>query len=195
MADTNRFFVIGVLLSAKPNDLKRIFKDVRGNFLGKEKHSLSEIKFSRSSPRIIRAVLKKLTKLKVKIYVWSIDKENRRVADTPENYGLVLQHVLKHGFRLDNWPSVVIDAKFSRAADQAELITVLKSSLGKNINDVSFGDSKLVAGLGLADFVAGVYFAAYNNTGRSGLTKNLESYVVMEERLQWRELKQKATAP
>lgn len=194
LADTNQFFIIGVVSSKKPHDLNGIFKHIRKDILGKKNKKLSEIKFSRVDIKISEVALRKIAKQDVTIYVWIVNKEERRVKDTPENYGIALSYVLRYGFELCGWKKVVIDNKYTKIKDRAILQTVLRKSVGDNLENISFADSALVTGLTVADFVAGAFFADYVR-GNTSLRKILDAKIAIEERVMWREIKQKATAP
>lgn len=197
LADENQFFIIGVVSTQSKKELRQILKRARKVVLEKSKHQVPEIKISRVAKRVSTYVIKKLAQKDVAIYVWVVDKESRRVKDTPQNYGLVLAHALGYGFNLAGWSKVWVDEKYNKERDRRTLEQSLRKFLGDGVIDqgkVIFARSEKEPGLGLADFVAGAFYAAYNQ-GNNELTKILRPKIVMEEKVLWRELKQKATAP
>jgi len=197
LADDNQFFIIGVVSTHSKKELRRILKRARKVVLGKSKRQVPEIKSSRVAQRVSVYVIKKLAQKDVAVYVWIVDKENRRVQDTPQNYGLVLAHTLRYGFNFAGWSKVWVDEKYNKERDRRALEQILRRFLGDGVIDrqsVVFARSEKEPGLGLADFVAGAFYAACNQ-GDGDLAKRLRSKVVMEEKILWRELKQKATAP
>lgn len=196
LADENQFFIIGVVTTFSEKELRRILKRAR-TILGKSKRQAPEIKSSRVAKRISAYILKKLNQKDIAIYAWIIDKETRRVEDTPENYGLVLGHILKYGFNLAGWSKVWVDEKYIKQRDKIRLKKTLEMIVGNSnfIKErVIFAKSEKEPGLGLADFVAGSFYTAYNK-GNTELLNLIKAKVVMEEKVLWRELKQKATAP
>lgn len=197
LADKNKFFIVGVVSTSSKEEIKRILKRARKSILGKKKRQISEIKFSRVIRRVAVYVLKKLAQKEVAVYVWIVDKEGRRVEDTPENYGLILGHALKYGFNLACWSKVWVDEKYDKERDRRKLEQVLRRILGDSIVDqqkVVFAKSEKEPGLGLADFVAGAFNSAYNQ-GNDKLIRLIREKIMMEEKILWRELKQKAIAP
>lgn len=196
LADENQFFIIGIVSTFSEKELRRILKRARA-ILGKGKRQTPEIKSSRVSKRISTYIFKKLSQKDVSIYAWIIDKEARRVEDTPENYGLALGHVLKYRFNLAGWNKVWVDEKYIKQRDKVKLEKTLEAVVGNSDfvkEKVIFAKSEKEPGLSLADFAAGSFYAAYNR-GNTELLDLIKSRVVVEEKVLWRELKQKATAP
>lgn len=197
LADENQFFIIGVVSTHSKKELRRILKRARKVVLGRSNRQVPEIKSSRVVKRVAAYVIKRLVQKDVAIYVWIVDKEGRKVADTPENYGLVLGYALKYGFKIADWDKVWVDKKYTKERDVRELNQILASTLGGSMfiqEKVVFTKSEKEPGLGLADFVAGSFYAAYNQSDDE-LVKILQPRVVMEEKVLWRKIKQKATAP
>lgn len=197
LADENRFFIVGVVSTRSKKELRHILKRARKVVLGKGRRQVPEIKFSRVARRVAEYVIKRLARKDVAIYVWIVDKEGRRVKDTPQNYGLVLAHALKYGFNLAGWDKVWVDEKYSKERDRHRLEQTLRKVLGDDTVEqgrVIFTKSEKEPGLGLADFVAGSFYTAYNQED-SKLMKLLQPKIVMEEKIKWKEVKQKTTAP
>lgn len=90
-----------------------------------------------------------------------------------------------------------MDEKYNKKRDKQKLERILRKILGREIIDqkrVVFSKSEKEAGLGLADFVAGAFYTAYNR-GDYELIDLIKEKIVMEEKVLWREIKQKTIAP
>lgn len=195
LADKNRFFIIGIVSTQSKKELRQILKRARKVTLGRGKRQIPEIKSSRVARRVVTYIIKKLAQKEVAIYAWVVDKESRRVEDTPQNYGLVLGHTLKYGFNLANWDKVWVDEKYNKERDKRKLEQTLRKILGDSIigqDKVVFAKSEKEPGLGLADFVAGAFYTAYNQ-GDHKLVDLLRSKIVVEEKILWREIRTRAS--
>lgn len=108
-----------------------------------------------------------------------------------------MAHVLKYGFSFSSWGRICVDKKYTKERDQFELERTLEKVIGTNVvsgGKVHFVSGEAEPGLGLADFVAGAFYVAYNH-GDCQLVELIESKVVVEEKILWREIKREATAP
>jgi hypothetical protein len=197
LSDENQFFIVAIVSTQTPKDFERILKRARSDVLRKKKRQAPEIKFSRVVSRAASYVLAKLAEKDVTLYAWVIDKEGRRVQDTAENYGLVLAYVLQYGFTFGNWNMVWIDEKYTKVRDKEKLRETLQALLGSDIMEtkqIMFERSEREPGLGIADFVAGAFHAAYNRND-TRFIELLRPKLAVEEKVLWRHIKQRATAP
>src|SRR3972149_2304150 len=191
LADKNPFFIVAIVPIEDERLPYRIIKRVR-RILGRRKGKVGkELKFTSSSSRLREYLVKRLESENLYCYVFVVDKIERKISDTPENYGAVLNWVLKEGFSVHNWDKVVIDRKFDKERDQKELVEILAKE-NIRITKVKFADSVSEDGIKLADFVAGFYGQFYNK--KAPLPKPLRS-IVSEERLSWALIKQTEVAP
>ena len=142
LADENQFLIIGVVSTCSPKQIERILKRARQTILKKSKRQAPRMKFSRVARRVAYYVIRKLSQKDITVYAWIIDKEKRRVKDTPRNYGLVLSHVLKYGFQVAGWDKVWIDKKYSKERHQHQLENTLRKTLGEEVFDQTKKDNR-----------------------------------------------------
>lgn len=191
LADGNPFFVIAVVPIDDERLPSRIIKRTR-SILGRNKGRVGgELKFNNSSIRVKKYFIERLVKEKVSCFVFVIEKANRKIVDSPENYGVILSWILSQGFKLWKWELAVVDRKYDKKRDQEKLLGILKSG-GIARNKVDFVDSLNSDGVKLADFVAGFYSVLYNN--QQSLPDLLKT-IVLEEKVSWTLIKQKAAVP
>ncbi len=94
----DKILVFAVILAENLSELEKIIIKARQRIpkKGKRKYErLSEIKFSLTGDNTRQFILKELVRYKVKIYALIIDKQGRKIHDTPENYALLIGRVLK----------------------------------------------------------------------------------------------------
>ena len=78
-----------VTLKAGDKKLARIPKRVRQRIMGKELRQLPELKFYNSDEKTRMRMLQMLAGEQVEIFALVVDKEGRKVSDSPLNNGLV----------------------------------------------------------------------------------------------------------
>src|SRR5258706_15420092 len=156
LADKEPFFIVAVVPIDNARLTERIIKRLR-RVVGREKRKdKDEIKFSKISDRVKDYFIKRFEESNLYCFVFVINKNDRRIKDTPENYGSILAHILHLGFSIFNWEKAVIDKKFSKLRDQEKLHVFLQND-GVDTMKVNFVDSMQVDGVKLAEFVAGYY--------------------------------------
>lgn len=192
LADKKPYFIVAVVPVKDKRLPSRIMKRVR-RVLGRRKGKIGkELKFSTSSSRVKNFFVKRLEAEKLYCFVFVVDKLGKKIEDSPENYGVVINWVLREGFSMLGWEKVVIDRKFDKEKDQKKLLSVIKSTMKTNMSKVLFGDSINEDGIKLSDFVAGFYGQFYNL--EKPLPKPLKN-IVSEGRVSWNLLKQKTVVP
>lgn len=191
LTDNNPFFITAVVCLRDERIPSRIIKRLR-RVLGKRKGKVGkEIKFNNSSIRVKNYFIKRFLDEDLYCLVLVIDKEKKRIADSPENYAKVLIRVLNIGTKIYNWEKIIIDRKFDKLIDQQRLDKEIVLS-GVTIREIKFVDSEVSDGVKLADFVAGFYGQFYNLN--KPLPKELSGNA-SEERLSWSLLTQKTVVP
>ena len=191
LADNNPFFITAVVCLTDQQIPSRMIKRLR-RVLGKRKGKVGkEIKFNNSSVRVKNYFLKRFSEEDVYCVVLVIDKENKIIVDSPENYAKILVRILSIGTKIYNWGKIVIDRKFDKLIDQQKLNKEISLS-GINNNKIEFIDSEISDGVKLADFVVGFYGQYFNSNKL--LPKQLSSNV-SEERISWSMITQKTVVP
>lgn len=187
----DRFVVFAGVFSANPQSLTKLIPKARKRVPPKKKlkreRLVSEFKFRSVGNSTKERILKELASLDVKLFVFVLDKERRKVEDTPENYGLLIFMLLKQVFRKEVVNKIVIDRHFNQAEKRQELTDRLINLLGKEV-EISHVDSLIDSRVDLADFVAG----AVLKSARDGIDHfqdlikpNITSFKVSK----WKELK------
>src|SRR6266496_4392714 len=92
LGGTSFFFCVAIILPTNPNPkhFEHIFKKIRRRKLSKKKKQISEIKFANSEHSVRVKVLELISHEPVTVSAFIINREKRKVFDTPENYGIVV---------------------------------------------------------------------------------------------------------
>lgn len=195
LKDQAYFFCVAILLPDNPNPahFQHIFKKIRQRELGKQKKQIFEIKFSNSSPRIKRKVLELISKEKITVYAFVVDREKRRIVDTPENYGIIMGFAA--GEVLKNCHALILtpDKKYTRPIDQAELErttlkVVSKVSRAGALMLKEPADSKRNSLIQMADFIAGSLNFKYNHEDDT-YWQIIKDLIIKEKVESWTKLK------
>lgn len=190
LADKNPFLIIVIISQTNPRDSWGIMKKARQKLLHAKKPKVQrEIKFNNSSEKLRTFILTRIALKPLKIYVHVIDKESRRIIDSPFNYGLILNYVLTNSSPDLRACEIYIDQKFTKKRHTEEFLEILKFSTNyQTVNSLNNEN------LQITDFVAGAFGVKYNynNPKFSNLIKRL---VVIENVIKWTDLKRKALEP
>jgi len=187
--DKQPFFVVALVCQTHPRETWGIMKKARQKILrSKKPFAPKEIKFNNSSESLRKFVLRKLATKDVKIYTWVIDKEGRRIAETPQNFAAVLNFAL-HRLPGASFAIITIDRKFTKRHQ----LKIFSSyfHFGKQSR---FAESYQKENLQLADFVAGAFGAKYN-LGNKSFTDLIKNVVVKETVAKWTQIKKEALEP
>jgi len=169
------------------NIITRAMKTLR-----RRKRRIRELKFYYAGERTRRQVLSSIVGSGFEIFVLVVDKKGRRVADTPENYSLLVAELAKE---ISLWKKaelrIIIDRHFHRVVDEQSFNACLEKNLGGVSYTIDHVNSKEHGVVNLADFVAGASLAKYN--------KNVEQFydifrenIIFEKIINWPELKRKS---
>ncbi|MDO8514973.1 MAG: DUF3800 domain-containing protein [bacterium] len=192
LASTAFFFCVDILIGDNPHkdSLIKIIKKAREKLGSKEQ--ISELKFANTKDEVRKFVLTALSHEEVEIVVFIVKTEMKKVADTAENYGLVVGQTIAEAALIHNKLSIVLDKKYSKKTDiqkMEELIKrIVKSQVRLSSLILNEGDSKVNPILQLADFVAGAlnYKYNHNDTTYFEIIKNM---IVVEKLVDWKTLK------
>ena len=188
------FFSITILVDKVPlnKTLTRIIKRAREKFPKKERRNFPELKFSNSSPKIRNFILQSIAKQAVKVVAMVVETNSRRVADIPENYGLVVGWSLVEAVELHPGITLTLDKKYIKKGDieamEGAATKVVFSNSPKVIMKIIEGDSQENPMLQLADFVAGAFNYKYNRKDDS-YWKIIEKIIEVEKVAKWTSLK------
>lgn len=161
LTDPNDPFVVVAALVAEQHDvrLRRIIsKERRRLHMAKGKRKkrgkVAEFKFRSVGDRARRRVLERLSKQKVELFLFVLDKGDRIIADTPKNYAELVWQLLAECLKRYPKAPVIIDSHFDLVERREAFNAFIAEKAGRPLA-ITHGDSNLDAGVGLADFVAG----------------------------------------
>lgn len=202
LSDSQLFFCVDIISTAeKTNErLQNIIKRARKKMKNKKLKSLSEIKFNNSEESIRVFVLSEIAKADIEIVAVAIDKEKRRIKDTPQNYGIVVGAAVAEAAILHPLLNLTVDKKFTSQKQEKEFIIEAQQAtqiLSKGSINVSFNpptDSKKESNLQLADFVAGALNFKYNNKD-DHYVEIVKDKIKVEKVLLWTEIKKRIVNP
>lgn len=190
----NRLAVAAVVtLKAGNKRLARIPKRTRQRIMSKKLRQLSELKFSNSDEKTRLRMLQMIAKTPVEIFTLVVDKEGRRVSDSPLNNGVVLGNataaVLKEKGRVSWTP----DRKFVNPDDTAQYLdTAVRVAANKAPSGFLVMkepvDSRREALVQLADFVVGAVSYKYN-WNDDHYYQIIKKRIVLEKLVRWRDIK------
>ena len=145
-------------------------------------------------PRIRNKLLDKLAHYEIKVIVLAVKKEERHIADTPQNYGLIVGYAAALCLNATRRSlNLIVDKKYTSRKyrtifDQkvAETVSFLAPDghLMRPVHSESYRD-RLIQ---LADFIAGAANQKYNRSNSSYLDL-VQEKIIIEKVISWRELR------
>ena len=190
----NHLAVVAVVtFKAADKKLARIPKRVRQRVMDKKLRQLPELKFYNSNEKTRTKMLQMLADEPVEIFALVIDKEGRRVSDSPLNNGIVLGNVAAIILEDKGRVSLTSDRKFVNPGDAAQC---LDTAVRVAANKVPSGflvinepvDSQRESLVQLADFVAGAISYKYN-WNDAHYYQIIKEKVVSEKLVRWKDIK------
>lgn len=189
----DKILVFVVVLADNLSELEKIIIRARHRIPQKGKRRmerLSEIKFSLTGDKTRLYILKELVKYRVKIYSLIIDKQGRKIQDTPENYALLIGKALK--LVVKNNPQLVhilIDRHFTYIIQREKFNREMQKSYGDRFF-IEHVDSLQNPVITIADFLAGAIRISY--TKKKFLYKECIQKLIRYENLTtWKEIKKR----
>ena len=202
LSDKALFFCVDIISTSRETNqnLKKILKRTRKRIVRKKLKSLPELKFHNSNERTRKFVLKEIAKQDVKSVVLIIDKQKRKVKETPANYGTVVGATIAEF--LSTYPvlSLTVDKKYTSKKQEEEFLKVTQETVSKLATggaNVFFNapvDSQKESIVQLADFVAGAFNVKYNQ-GKDHYAKIINDKVKIEKVLKWGRIEKKNSQP
>lgn len=202
LSDNALFFCVDIISTSDKisRRLQNIVKRARKRTVKKKLKSLSELKFHNSDERTRAYVLKAIAEQDVKIVVVVIDKEGRKVKDTPLNYGIAVGATITQCLSVYPVLNLTLDKKFTKEGQEAEFLRIVQETvetLAPKNKSIVFNppkDSKEDILLQLADFVVGAMQAKYNNQ-ESHYAGIIKAKISVEKIIKWTKLKKRIVNP
>jgi len=188
----DKFIVICGVGVEKIKEAENIFSRIRTS-LRQRKIKVQEIKFYYAGQNTKRQFLSGLVSANLKIFALIIEKKGRKIADTPENFGILVAELINE---INLWYKVkkinlVLDRHFHRKVDEERFNQFLKSKINKNVKyQIRHVDSRQNFLVNIADMAAGAILWKYSG-------KDLQFYnlikenIIIEKIVSWPEIKRK----
>jgi len=184
-------FTMAAVVTPAPTALKNIIRRAAlksGKRLGRQRKRPNELKWHNASQRIRLAVLDSLAQADVELFVLVVQKEHRRIADTPQNYAILVCELLLSCWNLRPNMAVALDQHFSAVAQRAAVDTFIHHQWPPaGILTISHVDSRHNTLVQLADFVAGSAYAWHKWGDQT--YRLLEARIVAETAALWSDIK------
>ncbi|HJJ47985.1 MAG TPA: DUF3800 domain-containing protein [Methanocorpusculum sp.] len=171
------YFIVTALCTPDKNTADRCIKNIRQNHLKKHYKNLGEIKFSNSTPEIIRRILQCITRHDIKIYYCAYKKELTEKSQIELKINL-FSRLIKMTAEDENEPARIIIDNFLKKTQQ-NLFSEQIQPANKNY-PVTYSDSISCPGIQLADFLCGTIGRYYNYPG---FEENIEHYNIIKNKI------------
>jgi len=179
-------YVIVAAVSTKNVTDLGITKKVRKTIAGKK---LPEIKFYRSGKNTKSLFLKILARQDIEIFTLTVEKEGKKIPDTPENFALLVSQLIQEclNFYKFSVHEIVFDRHFHKESDRKIFDLTLEKMLRYPIK-ISHVNSQTAVAVNTADMVAGSLF--WSRTGKDKQFYELiKDKIVVEKLMRWKTLK------
>lgn len=196
------FFCVDIVVSDEKVSklLSDILTRARKRIIKKKLKTLTEIKFYHSDERTRSYILSQIATTDVEIVVLIVDKKGRKVADTPENYGIVVGVAIAEVLKLHPRLELTVDKKFTNPDQQENFIresekTAIKlTQKGMSLIFNTPADSKRNRQVQLADFVAGAFNSKYNKNDNHYF-EIIKEKIKTEKVVNWSDIKKRMVKP
>ena len=188
------YLVMSAVVTKNPTDLIKISNKLRRKNSAKGKLQ-SEIKFYKSGRNTIINYLNYLKLIKCNIYILIINKSGRGVADTPQNYSILVKKLIEPVLKRYNRYQIelVLDRHFHNQSQQNLFNSFLASpSFGEKCS-VRHVDSQRERAVNSADMVSGSYLA-FRTKKNTEYFKLIKGNVAKIIRKKWTMLKRENLA-
>ncbi len=162
--------------------------------LRRDNDKIREIKFYYSGKRTRRRMLSAIASADIGIFMLIVDKKDRKIADSPENFALLVAELINEIFL---WGAeknfkVLIDKHFHKKSDEQQFDNRLKRLIKETVDyDLRHIDSQKEQIINLADFIAGASLTKHNRDNPYFYNFIKES-ILLEKIVNWPELKKKS---
>jgi len=180
-ADGERVFTVALLVVQDLRHLKRIVRRARRSL--RRRARTSELKASRSHPRVIHRVLSALSQAECEIYVTAVDKRGITARQGEVLYRAAVARVVRHCVERHPRINLCLDKRYTNRTQQAQLEHAIRESIAHVSTQVVLieqRDSWAVPGLQAVDFVAWAFEQKYA-LGDDWAAQLVAEKVVVEE--------------
>lgn len=195
---TDKVVIIALVTTLNPWALRFVTKKVYKKSLAKKgkkykNRGHKEFKYSTAFKQERAEVLNILKQKQVDIFVLSIKKENKKIQDSPLNYGIALAEILKTLLKYYKKQSLdfklILDKHYIQDRQIKQLDEIIEKALNRDLKPIHV-DSKGNPFIALADFVAGALREKFFKND-DGLTSIIVEKIVFKQQIKWQDLKRK----
>ncbi|RIK26816.1 MAG: hypothetical protein DCC52_09900 [Chloroflexi bacterium] len=186
----DRFAVVAAVGTPDPRKLDRVAKYLRTWLLqrGKAHQRIDELHFYNAREETRRKLLARLAEeTEVEIYLAILEKPQKIIANSAENYARTLWPILKEILARNPDSVFAFDKRFSKLSERDQVLRMLEGWAGKALRFEQV-DSQQNPRIQIADFVAGAALAKYQREEDAYLAL-VNAQIVQEFWLQWDEIK------
>jgi len=189
----DEFIVICGVVVNELKEAKNIFSRILRS-LKQRKVNIKEIKFYHSGQNTKRQFLSGIASVNFKVFALVIDKKNRKIIDSPENFAILVADLIGDIIKWYKNGNInfIIDRHFHRKTDQNEfnkLVEIeIKKSSEYSIKDVDSQKNFLV---NVADMAAGAILWKYRGKDAQ-FYELIKENIVAEKVVSWPEIKRKS---
>lgn len=163
LPDDTPIFTLAGVLTYRPDRLRNVIRRAvvrSGKRLGRARHAFSEFKWSSASRRLRLEVLNRLAQTDAVVFTLTVNKGERRIEDSPENYAILICELLQACWTEHPNVFLACDRRFVSTSQIAVFNTfVYRHWPAPGVLSISHVDSQREHLVQLADFVAGSTYA------------------------------------
>lgn len=192
----DEFVVIGGVAVKQLKEAENIFSRIL-NSLRQRKIKIKEIKFYHAGQNTKRQFLSGIAAADFKIFALIIDKKERKIADSPDNFALLVENLIGDIVKWHKGEKIIfiLDKHFYRKSDQDEFDNLIKKEIGEDFKyQIKHVDSRQDFLVNTADVSAGAILWKYR--GKDAQFYDLiKENIVVEKLINWPEIKRKSITP
>jgi hypothetical protein len=189
----DKFIIICGVGVRKIKEAENIFSRISAS-LRKRKIKIKEIKFYYAGENTKRQFLSGIVSANFDIFALIVNKKERKIADTPENFVLLVAELINE---INLWYktkeiNLVIDRHFYRKIDHSKFNQFLRTKINNSLKcQIKHVDSQNNFLVNIADMAAGAILWRYSG-------KNLQFYnlikdnIIIEKIMSWPEIKRRS---
>ncbi len=161
-ASGERFFTVALLVTQVPRPIEKLVRRIRRSL--RRRARTSELKATRSHPRVIRRLLTGLVAAECEIYVTVVDKQGITPQQSEAIYRAAMARVARHCIECHPRVNLSLDKRYTKRSQQAQLEKAIREAIAhipRQVVLIKQLDSWAVPGLQAVDFVAWAFGQKY----------------------------------
>jgi len=192
----DKFIVVSAVSVRKIKEAKNLMSRILAS-LRQRKIKIKELKFYYAGQRTKRQFLSGIVSSDFEIFALIVDKRGRKIADTPDNFALLVAELVNE---INLWyktkeviMTITIDRHFHRKIDQEQFNKLLRKRINSSLRykKVFHIDSQQNALVNIADMVGGAILWKYTGKDRQ-FYDLIKENIITEKLVSWPEIKRKS---